>query len=65
MDSLAEFPVYAVLPCSDFERARAWYEEKLGLRPASDEMPGNGWYECGNGPTGRPGSRTPRATSSS
>jgi catechol 2,3-dioxygenase-like lactoylglutathione lyase family enzyme len=49
VDSLADYPVYAVLPCSDFDRARAWYEEKLGLRPASDEMPGNGWYQCANG----------------
>jgi catechol 2,3-dioxygenase-like lactoylglutathione lyase family enzyme len=49
MDSLADYPVYAVLPCSDFERARGWYEEKLGLRPESDEMPGNAWYRCANG----------------
>lgn len=49
MESLAECPVYAVLPCSDYDRARAWYEEKLRLRPTSEEMPGNGWFECANG----------------
>jgi catechol 2,3-dioxygenase-like lactoylglutathione lyase family enzyme len=49
MRSLAEFPVYAVLPCSDFDRARTWYEDKLGLTPRSDEMPGHGWYQCADG----------------
>ena len=33
MDSIGEFPVYAVLPASDFSRARSRYEEKLGLTP--------------------------------
>jgi catechol 2,3-dioxygenase-like lactoylglutathione lyase family enzyme len=46
MQSLGEFNVYAVLPCSDFERARTWYEQKLGLVPASQEMSGHGWYRC-------------------
>ncbi len=45
MGSLARFPVYAVLPASDFERARAWYREKLELTP-SEELPGNAWYRC-------------------
>jgi len=48
VDSLSEFRVYAVLPCSDYGRARAWYEEKLGMKPASEEM-GNGWYSCADG----------------
>ena len=48
MASLSEFPVYAVLPCSDYARARSWYEEKLGLMP-TEEMPGNGWYHCAGG----------------
>lgn len=48
MGSLGEFPVYAVLPASDFERAKAWYEEKLGLTP-SEEAPGNAWYRCADG----------------
>jgi len=48
MASLSEFPVYAVLPCSDYARARAWYEEKLALTP-SEEMGANGWYRCAGG----------------
>lgn len=48
MGSLAEFPVYAVLPASNYARARSWYQEKLGLTP-SEEMPGNGWYRCADG----------------
>jgi hypothetical protein len=48
MGSLAEFPVHAVLPASDFTRARSWYEEKLQLTP-SEETPGNAWYRCANG----------------
>jgi catechol 2,3-dioxygenase-like lactoylglutathione lyase family enzyme len=49
MQSLAEFPVYAVLPCSDVERARGWYEDKLGLAPDPEGMPGHGWYRCADG----------------
>lgn len=49
MGSFAEFPVNAVLPCSDFGRARTWYQEKLGLTPTAEEMPGHGWYQCANG----------------
>jgi predicted enzyme related to lactoylglutathione lyase len=48
MGSIAEFPVYAVLPASDFARAKTWYEEKLGLT-ASEESPGNAWYRCAAG----------------
>ena len=48
MASLSEFPVYAVLPCSDYARARAWYEEKLGMTPSTEEM-GSGWYKCADG----------------
>ena len=48
MASVQDFPVYAVLPCSDFARARAWYAEKLGLEP-TEEMTDNGWYRCGDG----------------
>jgi catechol-2,3-dioxygenase len=48
MGSLGEFQVYAVLPASDFARARSWYQEKLGLTP-SEEMPGNAWYRCADG----------------
>lgn len=48
MGSLAEFPIYAVLPASDFARAKAWYEEKLEVTP-SEETPGNAWYRCADG----------------
>lgn len=48
MESLSEFPVYAVLPASDFERAKAWYRDKLGLTPSQEEGP-NGWYRCAEG----------------
>ncbi len=49
MESLSEFPVYAVLPCSDFGRARVWYEKTLGLTPRDQEMPGHGWFQCADG----------------
>ena len=48
MKLLSDFPVYAVLPCSDYDRVRRWYEEKLGLTPDIEEM-GNLWYRCGGG----------------
>ena len=36
------------LPAQDLERARAFYAEKLGLRPV-EERPGGLLYRCGNG----------------
>jgi predicted enzyme related to lactoylglutathione lyase len=36
--------VEAALPASDIERAKAWYAEKLGLRPAREDM-GGALYE--------------------
>jgi catechol 2,3-dioxygenase-like lactoylglutathione lyase family enzyme len=36
------------LPAHDLERARRFYAEKLGLRPA-DERPGGLLYRCGTG----------------
>jgi catechol 2,3-dioxygenase-like lactoylglutathione lyase family enzyme len=48
MESLSEFPVYAVLPAADFERAKTWYRDKLGLTPSQEEGP-NGWYRCAEG----------------
>ena len=48
MTSLAEFQVYAVLPCSDYERAKAWYEDKLGLVPSEETGP-NGWLRMADG----------------
>ena len=48
MDRISEFPVYAVLPASDFDRAKGWYRDKLGLDP-SEEMGPNAWYRCADG----------------
>jgi catechol 2,3-dioxygenase-like lactoylglutathione lyase family enzyme len=38
----------AALPCQDFERAKAWYKEKLGLSPIEDD-PGGAYYACAEG----------------
>jgi catechol 2,3-dioxygenase-like lactoylglutathione lyase family enzyme len=45
---LDQFPVHASLAASDIERAKQWYEQKLGLKP-KQEMDGGAWYECGDG----------------
>ena len=45
---LGAFPVYPVLPASDIDRARSWYQEQLGMTPKIDEGFGM-WYECGEG----------------
>ena len=42
------FPVYPVLPASDIGRAKAWYQEQLGMAP-SRESQGGLWYECAEG----------------
>jgi catechol 2,3-dioxygenase-like lactoylglutathione lyase family enzyme len=34
--SLADTPFFATLPAHDIERAKRWYEEKLGLTPIMD-----------------------------
>ncbi|MFN2487036.1 MAG: VOC family protein [Acidimicrobiia bacterium] len=45
---LSDFPISARLPASDIGRARAWYEQKLGLQPESEEMGGQAlWYQTG------------------
>ncbi|MGH8950288.1 MAG: VOC family protein [Acidimicrobiia bacterium] len=45
---LNRFRVYAVLPSTDLERARAWYEDKLGMTPDKED-PGGLWYQCAEG----------------
>jgi catechol 2,3-dioxygenase-like lactoylglutathione lyase family enzyme len=46
MASLVDHPMSARLAASDIARARAWYEEKLGLVPAKEEMGGMAlWYQ--------------------
>ncbi|MGH2762695.1 MAG: VOC family protein [Thermoleophilaceae bacterium] len=47
---LIDYPLTPRLPASDIGRARAWYEEKLGLTPAREEEVGGGlWYQTGGG----------------
>ena len=41
-------PTHATLPCSDFDRAKAFYAEKLGLTPTS-EQPAGAFYELPGG----------------
>jgi catechol 2,3-dioxygenase-like lactoylglutathione lyase family enzyme len=37
-----------MLPASDFERAKQWYADKLGLKPI-DESPAGADYQCADG----------------
>jgi catechol 2,3-dioxygenase-like lactoylglutathione lyase family enzyme len=46
---LANSPVAAILPAVDLERAKKFYEEKLGLRPIDAPGPGGAMFECGQG----------------
>ena len=45
---LRDLPLYPVLAASDIERARAWYEQKLGLTPETAEAMGSLWYRTGD-----------------
>jgi catechol 2,3-dioxygenase-like lactoylglutathione lyase family enzyme len=45
---LRDFPIHASVAASDLDRARAWYEEKLGMTP-SRENPGGYWYQFAGG----------------
>ena len=45
---LTDARVGAALPCQDFERAKNWYKEKLGLSPSGEE-PGGAYYRCADG----------------
>jgi catechol 2,3-dioxygenase-like lactoylglutathione lyase family enzyme len=38
----------AMLPAADFERAKSWYADKLGLKPF-DETPAGADYQCADG----------------
>jgi catechol 2,3-dioxygenase-like lactoylglutathione lyase family enzyme len=49
---LTNAPVAAVLPTTALDRAREFYEQRLGLKPADEPMqeePGAVLYECGGG----------------
>lgn len=41
---LQKFPIYAYIPVAKFDRARAFYEQKLGFKPKREEN-GGIWYE--------------------
>jgi catechol 2,3-dioxygenase-like lactoylglutathione lyase family enzyme len=43
---LKDFRVYTTLPVTDFDRARAFYKEKLGLIPTGPQAD---IFECGGG----------------
>ena len=40
---LTDYPIHATAAAGDLERARRWYEERLGLIPARED-PGGVWY---------------------
>lgn len=45
---LQKSPIYAYIPAQDLERARKFYEQKVGLKP-DQEMNGGVVYESGGG----------------
>jgi predicted enzyme related to lactoylglutathione lyase len=45
---LQRFPMYAYIPAQDVDRARKFYEEKVGLKP-KQEVAGGVVYEFGQG----------------
>lgn len=46
MTALREFPISARAAAIDLDRARGWYEEKLGIVPDRQD-PGGLWYRFG------------------
>jgi catechol 2,3-dioxygenase-like lactoylglutathione lyase family enzyme len=46
---LEQFPIHATVAASDIDRARAWYESKLGLKPETEDPSGGLWYQFGEG----------------
>lgn len=45
-DVLRDFPISARAAAVDLERARKWYEERLGITPDQSD-PGGHWYRFG------------------
>ena len=43
---LSNFPIHATAAAVDLGRARAWYEQKVGLAPDRED-PGGLWYRFG------------------
>jgi catechol-2,3-dioxygenase len=46
VSALSPFPISACAAASDLDRARRWYEEKLGLVPEHEDQ-GGVWYRFG------------------
>jgi catechol 2,3-dioxygenase-like lactoylglutathione lyase family enzyme len=43
-----DLALHATIPASDYNRAKAWYSDKLGLTPVREEPDDLGaWYETG------------------
>ena len=45
---LDRFRVYAVLPASDLDRAKRWWQDNVGMSPTTED-PGGAWYACADG----------------
>ena len=45
--SLTDAPLFASLPAKDIDRAKRWYEEKLGLKPIMELGGGGQLYQSG------------------
>jgi catechol 2,3-dioxygenase-like lactoylglutathione lyase family enzyme len=44
VEMLDQFPAHTTIAVADLERAKAWYADKLDLKP-TEEDPGGAWYE--------------------
>lgn len=45
---LNDLRCHTTIPAQDLGRAKAWYREKLGLRPYEEDPQGI-WFRCGDG----------------
>lgn len=46
MTALRQFPISARAAAIDLDRARRWYEERLGIEPEHED-PGGVWHRFG------------------
>ena len=49
MSTLENFPVHAKAAASDLGRARAWFADKLGMTPKTEDPGGGLWFEFAEG----------------
>lgn len=49
MNALADVPITTILPVVDMQRARRFYEDKLGLKAGEAKPDGKFVYACGRG----------------